>query len=41
MEDLLKNLIESWEVQTCIPRYLPDTLTHDPEGIGYHFLGIG
>jgi hypothetical protein len=41
MENLLKILIESWEVRTCIPRYLPDTHAHDPEGIGYHFPGIG
>jgi hypothetical protein len=41
MEDLLNFLIESWEVRTCIPQYLPDTHAHDPEGIGYHFPGIG
>jgi hypothetical protein len=41
MEDLLNFLIESWEVQTYIPRYMPDTHAHDPEGIGYHFPGIG
>jgi hypothetical protein len=41
MKDLLNFLIESWEVRTCIPRYLLDTHAHDPEGIGYHFLGIG
>jgi hypothetical protein len=40
MEDLLKILIESWEVRTCIHRFLPDTHAHDPEGIGYHFTGI-
>jgi hypothetical protein len=34
MEDLLNFLIESWEVQTYIPRYMPDTHAHDPEGIG-------
>jgi hypothetical protein len=28
-------------VRTCIPQYLPDTHAHDPEGIGYHFPGIG
>jgi hypothetical protein len=41
MEDLLNFLIESWEVQTCIPPYLHDTCARDPEGIGYHILGIG
>ena len=41
MEDLLDLLIESWEVQTCITRYLLDTHAHDLEGIGYHFPGIG
>ena len=41
MEDLLNFLIKSWEVWTYIPWYLPDTHAHDPEGIGYHFMGIG
>jgi hypothetical protein len=41
MEDLLKILIEIWEVRTCIPRYLHETHAHDPAGIGYHFPGIG
>ena len=40
MEDRLNFLIESWEVQTSIPQHLHDTHAHDPEGIGYHFLGI-
>ena len=38
MEDLLNSLIERWEVQTCTPRYMPDTHAHDLEGINYHFL---
>jgi hypothetical protein len=41
MEDLLNFLTESWEVRTYIPVYLHDTHAHDPEGIGYHFPGIG
>jgi hypothetical protein len=41
MEDPLNFLIESWEVRTCIPQYMHETHDHDPEGIGYHFPGIG
>jgi hypothetical protein len=40
-EGLLNFWIKGWEVRTCIPRYLPDTHAHDPEGICYHFPGIG